>query len=334
MDETNNELIPHFPTNQPSHPLPKSTGWLKNIFTNSNSNKRQLENRIHELQRTASRTLADLTTVKQELKDNIDSTVSPYIERLVAPLVRDVQHINKRASKSHNELEKAETLQLYQQWIEQAQEWVQFLSNEHKDRHALEQGIIRHSLRVNKDDVTNDLKVIRDYCKHRFGELDPNLTKEERKQLRRRVNNKIADNLNSLRKMRRTHIRPNSLEELRALTTKLSAQREKIFNHALSQIDKVTQPENLAMLNAEREHLVVNFLEMADLESALPQLIADIQKHRSDTEGFTLQERFFVLENEAFELEQELDLTPELADRFAHVQHLLMQARQFLFPNA
>lgn len=306
------------------------TSWLKRIFSRSAPQKKQLEGRIKVLQHTASNVLAQLTSAKTTLKESVTDKVSPYVERLVAPLVRDVQHINRFANKSTDEVGQVQAMEMYQQWIEQAEQWMQFLSAQHQDRKALERSIITRSLQVTRDDITNDLKVIRDYCKHRFAELEPNLNKEDKVVLRRLVNNKIARYMNALRKIRRSRSTPESLDELTDFTENLRSQREKNFNRALSHIDHITHPDNASekALSDERENLVVNFLEIADLETAVPRLLHDIENKVFNQDH--LREHLIVLESEAIELQQELDLTPELGARFAHVLSQLHTARLLL----
>lgn len=309
--------------------------WL-GVAPQQSTPSQHIKRRVHELKRIAQEVLFQLQEVEEDVKRGGDQELSTYVEQVVEPMIRDVNRIHRMTEKEGvAESQQVQLLEKYSQWISTAKPWVHFFSTQGHDKEAISKAVVSQSIHISEELIDKDIQVIRDYQNHKFGEVQ--ITEEQKGALKVRMEAVLEEPLMRLNALRRT---PANLtvEQLEEWKSETNMQREECYNDALHKVDQMVQElavqGQLPHHEEMREHQILNFEELADLEDSLPQLLEMVnQEEITPKMGQKIKDTLITLEAEAHELEQELLLTPELFQRLQRVKLGLQWARQQLWPR-
>lgn len=310
--------------------------WIQEVFVKWTRPKKKTQvkieptssTRIKKLEDLAHEVISQLQSAKEDLKHEVDSEVFHYVERVIDPMMKGVNRIQKITEIQDSEAEQNNVLEKYDQWISQAKQWVGVL---HEKQTKIKEAILQHFAQLSSERINRDLRVIEDYKNHRLAELI--LNENEKSELSSRIDKALDKFLNPLKEMRKYQPESLTFEQVDAQQEIVALKRETYSNQALYAVDSViyevkfTNEANLL----ERENLLVNFREIENLEETLPNLLIEMKNGISNPiERHRLQKKLFSLEDEASELEDKIKLTPELTDRLDKIKVLLDEAHQYL----
>lgn len=298
------------------------------FFKKESQADHKLTGRIHaELQQDAHLMIEQLKSLKENLKKELDSQDEAHlwnsVEAVVNPLLREFGEIEKKLmSKEDSAEKKNSTIKSYNAWIEKAKLWVA-LSSKPNDREGIIKAVVQHSMHISDMFIDRDLKTLKEYRMHEINSLD--IESEELAMMARKIDAELAPHVNSLHSLKHSKPVDLKLEHLQEWKSNIDELREKHYNNALHVIDDAinTLMPTLPEKEEEHEHLKDIFKLVAYLEVEVPMFLSEAEKlDLSDKEHiFIMEEHGNYLEEEVHNLNRDLRLTPELADR---VQELIL----------
>lgn len=299
-----------------------------------------LSGRIQTLQDDAREMLEALTALKNELEFEADPDLTSSIEAVVNPIIRDVHRLQKYHAPESVE-ERLVAVENYTQWIDRAKPWADFFSHHFKDRAAVIQAVINYTIRSASEMISRDMQIISDYQEHKLLEVAD--TDSEREQFKQAIEVELTDLITKLTTLQNDipkQLEALSLKQLEDWKKRIAGQREEYYNLSLQAIDKaissiapVALPSSaLAATQELHDHVVKNLTRIVILEETIVPLLQEIE-HNQPLDQDLRQElaaRLAPLENDVNLLHQELDLTPELAERLLLVQVMLDEAKTMI----
>lgn len=288
-----------------------------------------LSGRIQDLQKTAVTILQQLITIKEELKNAVDSELFTFVEAVVNPLIRDVERIQKSVEEEGSIVKQAQAFKRYNEWIEKAKTWVQVCSKP-GDPKRISRAVIRLTIDEFLEVIDRDLQVIHGYTEHMIDNLS--LDDEDKIHLVQELNFKLDPYIQSL-KILKTRPMELHLSHIQEWKIKVDKRREKYFDGALHAIDKIIAEMNPnANSEEEHEHLVDVITQIVYLEEEVPQLCEEIFQidSKDSFQKEILLVRLSSLQKEFHNLNLDLRLTPELIDRLQIVVEMLEKAQNLL----
>lgn len=297
------------------------TGWQ------DTKAEHQLTGRIHALQNTANQVLADLNQLKTDLEQQADSDLLGSLDAVVKPIVRDVERIQRKVVSSQSLDERKDAAERYTQWIERARPWVHFLSANLKDRDAIIQAVVKHTIQTSEELVKRDLQVISDYQKHKLAELAAD--NGENRLLKNRLEQALSKHLEDLSRLQRSEPpKPGvtGLKELEVWKERIENLREKLYNKSLQIIDEIFAGIHSKETKEQHDHVIANLSRIANIEEKINQLHRSLRKHVLDEDE--IHACLDQLQKETRHILQELALTPELADRVYKVRNEIETIRE------
>lgn len=286
--------------------------------------------RIQDLQNTANSVLNQLSTIKDELRNEIDPEIFSYVEMVLEPIIKEVSRLHKSMEQSSGSVtHQAKTYQRYSQWIDKAKLWVQICSKAN-NKEALVKAIIRYTVDEFLELIDRDIQVINDYQEHMLDALA--VDDEEKIALAQRLETYLDPYLKGLNQLK-FKPRDLTLQEIALWKAQVDKRREKYFDAALHSIDKVinsTIPDTSGP--EEHEHLVEILSQIIYLEHEAPNLYDEIfmAADINSEQRKIFESRIMMLEQEIHQLNLDLRLTPDLIDRLQIISDMLDQARNKL----
>lgn len=299
------------------------------LFTGQDQKaEQQLNGRIHALQNTANQVLTALNQIKAELASEEDPDLINSLDAVVKPIVRDVERLQRKSAHPNSLAEQEDAAEHYSAWIERAQPWVHFLSTNLKDRKAIINAVVKHTIIASEEMVKRDLQVIKDYQNHKLAELATN--NSDRSQLQKRLDIALSKHLADLSRLQRSEpakVEDIGLKELEVWKERVETLREKLYNKSLEIVDDIFRDIH-PILESKEEHdrVLLNLNRMAELEEDILQLQRDLRKHVLDEED--INARLEQYEKEINHFSKDLKETPELKERFLKAKHDLEVIRE------
>jgi len=297
-----------------------------------------LEERIQRFQRTAQDRLSELQETRKFLEKSVSKDLIKYVDKIMTPMMRKVTRMNQISTEAANSPDDQNILLgQYKQWISRTEQIVKAFSERRHDRKNLINTVVKQILRILSDRITTDLKTIRDYIKHRLNDLD--LQSEDKRELAKRIDAVLQPCLLSLKSIRKEirEYRKGSyvtLEEAIERQLKVDRNRKKNSEKALHLVDGIIKQMN----NFDGEspdvlnHVLLNLQELSSLEISVPKLLHAAQSSGMSSETITeLRDELMDLEEDMADLDQLLDVTPEIADRVKKISSDLEEAHSLLF---
>lgn len=282
----------------------------------------QLAGRIQDLHKTAASVQHQLRTIKEHLKEEVDSEFFLFVEAIIDPMIKDLSRIKKSMDEPGSITQQAQVFKRYSQWIEKAKVWIHLCSKTN-DKEAILRSVVNLTIEEFLEVINRDLQVIQDYQEHVLDNLAS--TEEERINITDQFESKLAPYVKSLIDLKK---RPQDLpvKEIKQWKAKVDKRREKYFDGALHAIDKLVALINpSATSEEEHDHLVEILSQIAYLEKEIPALNREvITADLSDEfQKQILESRFLSLEEEVHKLNLDLRLTPDLIDRLQALTDIL-----------
>lgn len=308
---------------------PKVTWFDKAIRFIGIQNKNQsaaIAQRINRLEKMAQERLVQLQQARDIFKAHTSPEAFCYVERIVNSMERKEVTINRKTPE--------EKLELYQQWIYKAEQLVKVLRKH--DSSSIIDTVVNQILRLSSESITTHLKTIKDYKKHRVLELD--LKPQDKERLNSEIDAKLNKVIERL-KLERTYLRAKrnqrafSIDEAIEYHTLINKRRQLLVNEAHDVVDKTIEKgfddgEHPLVLSNIR----VNLNELAALEENVPKFLEAINNPQlSEERRAQLQEELIDLEEDVAELEDFIELTPEIKHRLEKILRSLEEAHQLFF---
>lgn len=309
------------------------------FFKKESRAEHKLAGRVHtELQHDAHMMIEQLKNLKENLKKELNSQDGANLwnsfEAVVNPLLREYGEIEKKLMVKEDSLEKkTSTIKSYNAWIEKAKLWVT-LSSKPNDREGIIKAVVLHTMHISDMFIDRDIKTLREYRMHEINSLD--IESEELSHIAKKIDAELALHVNSLHSLKHSKPVDLKLEHLQEWKSNVDQLREKHYNDALHSIDNTisalvpTLPEQ----EEEHEHLKEIFKLVAYLEEEVPVFLSEMEKlDLSDRDHvLIMEEHGRYLEEEVHNLNKDLRLTPELADRVQDLIHSINKAKKY-FPS-
>lgn len=298
-------------------------------FQNKPEHDFHLTGRIQDLQKTANSVLEQLSTIKDEMRKEIDKDVFSHVEDVIDIMIKEVSRLHQSMERPGSVTHHAKTYQRYSQWIEKAKLWVQICSMAN-DKEAIVKAIIRYTVDDFLQVIDRDIQVINDYQEHMLDALA--VEEDEKIALAQRLDLRLDPYLKALSAL---HVKPRDLplQEIALWKAQVDKRREKYFEAALHAIDKIINdiiPDTSGP--EEHEHLAEVLTQIAYLETETPNIYDDIfmVKKPNAEQRKKLEARITTLEHEIHQLNLDLRLTPDLINRLQVLTEMLNQARMKL----
>lgn len=298
---------------------------IKSIFKTDQPKHEEsrLIGRIHELNKNSNEVLKILNDVREDLKKEVDEDLYSFVEAVMNPMIRDIARVQKIVKKEGAIHTQIEAFHKYHEWIDKAKLWVQVCSSA-KNKQAISQAVIQHTLSDFVNLVDKDLKLIEDYQEHLLDDLT--LSSVEKKQLKETIQKAIKFHLQSLLKLKLEPEHVN-LDNLGSWKEEVDKQRNHHFDTILQIIDtKVSLLNPLKTPKEEHDALVGIFEQVSYLEMEIPMLVEKLKDISIDPfdSQITLQQ-LISLEQEVQDLYHNITIPTSLIERLQLLNDLLKQ---------
>ena len=293
-----------------------------------------LVGRVHaELQKNAHAVLLQLKTLKDNLKqelDSVDNQLWLSFEAVINPLIREFSQIEKKMDKADEGIDQSlSAFKRYEEWIRKAKAWVSLSANPDAKRKIIE-AVIGHTLRVSDDLIDRDLKTLNDYKLHELYNLG--LDFEEIKTSQARLDKDLQPHVEGLLNLKDKKPQDLQLHHLSAWKAKMDEDRAHYYHAALHAIDSIINEISPKTVHQPiHEYLREPHEKILALEEELPIFLGHL--HRVDLKDPVkrqlLENQLAYLEDEAHKVNQDLRLTPDLVERVDIIISDLEKAHQF-----
>ena len=278
-----------------------------------------LTGRIHaQLKNDAHLIVEELKKLKENLRQELDaeddeSHLWNSFEAVVNPLIREYANIEKKLNIADDTLEeKTSMLQSYTEWVKKAKLWVALVSKP-TDREEIVQAVVDHTAHVSDLLIDRDLKTLREYMMHEIQVLSHS---HDLGLLPQAIEKKLRPHIEGLISLKNCKPADLKLEHLQAWKTEIDELRTKHYNNALQIIDQeINSLFPAQKIEEDQEHLKEIFNLIAYLEEEIPHFLRETLRPMDLEQKAILEEHAEYLESEIHQLNGDLRLTPELADR-------------------
>lgn len=291
------------------------------IFQGWSESEQELSGRVQKIVPKIDEILEELLQLQSQQGDSADE-YRMFIDFVIIPLYKEGQRI-KVNLKLDDSPAKYRVISRYILWIDRYYHWIEAYDRGDikKFRNALFLHIVKETLSL----VEKDLCIIADYAQQ---QLDIAFTPEQREALNEEINVKLMIIRQSLYNLKERPI-DLKLSSIQHWQDKIGAERQKMFNEALAIIDEIVDREKKISPRNEKSTPNLDILQrIALLEKSIPK----IQKGSAETTGYNdiekklLIKKIAALEQEAYDISQDLRLPQVLFERIQVIMHNLEEA--------
>lgn len=304
----------------------------------------KIEKKVQKLHHTADRVLAQLKTIKENLREEIDPELFSHVERVVDSRIKDILNIFNKCEQSENLIEKEKD---FLKWVSKARSWVQLFSSQKHDRDLLIRAILKEAISDFERQILSSRKWVEDYAIHKINELHCSAAEKEIvaekisariEALRQPLNQLLQD----LLQQSEDSTQKITLENLNLLKAEVELLRNEEANDSFHAIDEIFH--EFAQDEFEIEDLdpevIRNFKQIAVLEDTIPKVMQEVkslwntQEKNWDVEDYhklhKLHATLVNLDGKAQTLEQDLNMTPEVDKRLQRMKKAIHVAQKLI----
>jgi len=291
------------------------------LFITPPKEDNKLSGRIRELDANAKDVLKVLSTVREDLKKEVDGELYSYVESVMAPMIRDVERVKNIVKNDGAIHTQVGAFNKYNQWIDKAKLFVH-VCNTAKNKDEISKVVVQHTIDDFIAIIDRDLQLVEDYQGHLFTELQ--VTKEERKDLKKELDEDLEYHIESLMELK-NYPKKLDLENLNVWRIGADQARDFHFNTILQIIDLKLEVLNPSQ-SQEHHMLAGNLEQIAYLEMEIPALIEKFQQTGDSFEQKVSFQQLINLEHEVEDLYHDISLPQGMVDRLTHVKEILDKA--------
>lgn len=272
-----------------------------------------LSGRIQQLEKTAEEMAHKLQKFHAAFIKKINPQLFPFLEAIVAPLLREVTAIQKDLHATHV-AKQAKAFKQYSEWVERATPWIR-LYERTDDEEEVMRAIVHYLIGTSIEVVERDLQILADYQNHTIAILA--LSEAAKAKLLAEIDGACKLHLSALKDL---CMPPDGicLEEISLWRNEINKRRAHHFESALNAIDGVIE-RRYPNADAEgiSEQLIEIYGKIEHLEEQLPQIFKEVEV--SDLSCPMRRKRLLLrclaLHEEAHTLHLDLRLTADLEER-------------------
>ncbi len=323
---------------KPIQPKKSLFSKIKSLFPflSQNTSPSNLVGRIHtQIQQDAILTVEQLQKLKENLRSELekeeDTALWSSVEAVINPLLREYDVIQKKIFQvvPYHEEKEANLIKSYNEWIEKAKLWVTVATRPNNKENIIK-AVMAHTMQISDRIIDRDMQTLYEYTTHQLISL--NKPHEELLLIKQHLEENLDTHLHALHNLKNSKPADLKLEHLQKWKSSIDDLRINHYEAALQIIDGIiTTHTPIEKMMSEEEHLKDLYPIIDYLEKEIPVFCEEIKKVAWNDENLKkiFKDQYIYLEEQIYQLNQDLRLSQELTERVDELGQKLMESQEY-----